>query len=557
MSLNNLSHSARHPSPRPIFGFARPEIGSMALATLTALYLIAFTNRTFFTRSFEYFDNHLSLAAFALGLTCLFAAFTIAISVKYLMKPVLIVMILAAASASWFMDGFGTIIDVDMIRNAATTTTSEAGHLVTPAYILHMTVFGFLPSLMIAFVRIKHRNFLAKLRWNLTAIVPLLLLALACGVSSARSIAAVTRLHKDLILTLNPFVPVGSAIGFALASEADKNIVAAPLGTDARVAGATRSGKPRVLIIVTGETARAENFSLNGYARETNPELKKRDITYFSDTSSCGTATAVSVPCMFSNLKRSGYSHSAGLANENLLDVFGHAGIKTEWWENNTGAKGVADRTVMRSFSDANDPRFCTANECLDDAMIDQLDTWLAGIKGDSVLVLHQLGSHGPAYYQRYTPEFARFTPECKTGEIGTCERQAVVNTYDNTILYTDHILSSVIDKLKARENSIDPAMIYMSDHGESLGENGLYLHGAPYIIAPSQQTHVPFVLWQGEEMKASVDAGCLTKRAGEEASHDNLFHTALGLMAVKTSVYTPKLDVLSACRTPVTGSGS
>lgn len=551
--MHNLSHSAGRPS----WQLARPQIGSITLAALTALYLIAFTNRTFLSRAFDYFDNHLSLAAFVLGLTCLFTAFTIAISVRYLVKPLLIVMVLSAASASWFMDGFGTIIDVDMIRNAATTTTSEAGHLITPAYILHMTVFGLLPSLMIAFVQVKHRNFLAKVRWNLTAIVPLLLLALACGVSSARSIAAVTRLHKDLIMTLNPFVPMGSAVGFALASEADKNIVAAPLGTDATVAGPTASGKPRVLIIVTGETARAENFSLNGYARDTNPELKKRDITYFSQTSSCGTATAVSVPCMFSNLKRSGYSHRAGLAHENLLDVFGHAGIKTEWWENNTGDKNVADRATMHSFSNANDPRFCTANECLDDAMIDQLDTWLSNVKGDSVLVLHQLGSHGPAYYQRYTPEFARFTPECKTGEIGTCDRQAVVNTYDNTILYTDHILSSVIDHLKARENSIDPAMIYMSDHGESLGENGLYLHGAPYIIAPSQQTHVPFVLWQGAEMKASVDAGCLTKRAGEDASHDNLFHTALGLMAVKTSVYTPKLDVLSACRTPVSGANS
>lgn len=551
--MHNLTHSARRPS----WQLARPQIGSITLATLVALYLIAFTNRAFLSRAFSYFDSHLSLAAFVFGLTCLFAAFTIAISVKYLVKPLLILMVLSAASASWFMDRFGTIIDVDMIRNAATTTSSEAGHLITAAYILHMTVFGILPSLMIALVRIKHRNFLAKLRWNLTAIVPLLLLALACGVSSARSIAAVSRLHKDLIMTLNPFVPMGSAVGFALASEADKNIVAAPLGTDAQVAGPTKSGKPRVLIIVTGETARAENFSLNGYARDTNPELKKRDITYFSQTSSCGTATAVSVPCMFSNLKRSGYSHSAGLANENLLDVFGHASIKTEWWENNTGSKGVADRTTMHSFSNANDPRFCTAKECLDDAMIDQLDTWLSNVKGDSVLVLHQLGSHGPAYYQRYTPEFARFTPECKTGDIGTCERQAVVNTYDNTILYTDHILSTVIDKLKARENSIDPAMIYMSDHGESLGENGLYLHGAPYIIAPSQQTHVPFVLWQGAEMKASVDAGCLTKRAGEDASHDNLFHTALGLMAVKTSVYTPKLDVLSACRAPVSGANS
>jgi lipid A ethanolaminephosphotransferase len=325
--------------------------------------------------------------------------------------------------------------------------------------------------------------------------------------------------------------------------------VAQPLGTDAHVAGPMASGKPRVLVIITGETARAENFSLGGYQRDTNPELAKRDITYFSDTSSCGTATAVSVPCMFSNLTRRGYSHRAGLANENLLDVLGHAGVQTEWWDSNTGSKGVADRTTYHSFSIANDPRYCKDNECLDDGMVDKLDDWLSKVKGDSVLVLHQLGSHGPTYYLRYPQAFARFTPECRTGELGTCSHEEIVNAYDNTILYTDHIIASVIDKLKAHQSNIAPAMIYMSDHGESLGEHGLYLHGAPYIVAPSQQTHVPFVLWQGTDMKASIDTGCLTSRADEAASHDNLFHTTLGLMAVKTSVYKPDLDVLGACR--------
>jgi lipid A ethanolaminephosphotransferase len=536
---------------------ARPQLGSVTLALIGAFYLIAFTNRTFFTRAYAYFDNHLTLAAFSLGLACLFAAFTITFSVKYLLKPVLVMLIVSAAAASWFLDRFGTIIDVDMIRNAVQTTSSEAGHLVTPAFLLHMTVFGLVPSLLVCWVRIEHRPFLSKVGWNLAAIVPLLLVALACGVSSARSIASVTRLHRDLMLTVNPFVPAASALLFAFASEADKNVVAQPLGTDARVAGPAASGKPRVLIIVTGETARAENFSLGGYARDTNPELARRDITYFSDTSSCGTATAVSVPCMFSNLTRRGYSHRAGLENQNLLDVLGHAGTKTEWWDNNTGSKSVADRTTYKSFSTANDPRYCKDNECFDDGMVAQLDDWLSKIKGDSVLVLHQLGSHGPTYYLRYPPAFARFTPECGTGELGNCSHEQIVNAYDNTILYTDHILASVIDKLKAHQDSIAPAMIYMSDHGESLGEHGLYLHGAPYIVAPSQQTHVPFVLWQGVEMKASIDADCLSTRAGEAASHDNLFHTTLGMMAVSTSVYKPGLDVLGACRKPGNRGGA
>ena len=545
MSTRSLSLAA---TPLP-----RPRIGSVTLSVLATFYLIAFTNRTFWTRAFSYFDSHLALGAFGLGLACLLCALIVTLSVKYLLKPLLVFMIMSAAAASWFMDGFGTIIDVDMIRNAAQTTSSEAGHLVSPAFLLHIAVFGLLPSLLVCWTRIEHRTFLAKVKWNSVTITLLLLVALACGVSGARSIASVTRLHKDLILTLNPLLPIGNAVEFLLASEADKDIVAQPLGTDAHVVSPTASGRPRVLVIVTGETARAENFSLGGYGRQTNPELENQDITYFSDTSSCGTATSVSVPCMFSNLTRRGYSHRAGLASENLIDVLGHAGIRTEWWDNNTGSKGIAERTTYRSFSQDNDPRFCKENECLDEGMLDELDRFLSTVKGDTVLVLHQLGSHGPAYYQRYPDAFARFTPDCRTGELGKCSHDEIVNAYDNSILYTDHFLASVIDRLKAREASMDPAMIYMSDHGESLGEHGLYLHGAPYMVAPSQQTHVPFVLWQGGAMKAAVDGSCLAARSTDAASHDNLFHTTLGVMAVDTSVYRPDLDVLSACRRPAT----
>jgi lipid A ethanolaminephosphotransferase len=303
---------------------------------------------------------------------------------------------------------------------------------------------------------------------------------------------------------------------------------------------------------VAGETARAENFSLGGYNRETNAELAKRDVTYFRNTSSCGTATSVSLPCMFSNLTHKGYSHRAGLANENLLDVLGHAGVQTEWWDNNTGSKRVANRTTYISLSRANDPQYCTDNECLDEGLVAPLDAWLTSIKSDAVLVMHQLGSHGPAYYQRYPRGFARFRPECRTAELGKCSRDEIINTYDNSIVYTDHVLAAVIDALKSHEESVDPAMLYMSDHGESLGERGLFLHGAPYILAPSQQTHVPFVLWQGNAFRSTLNRGCLTKRADEPASHDNLFHTALGLMAIETTVYRPNLDVLAACRNGV-----
>ncbi len=529
---------------------ARPVIGSVTLSVVVATYLVFLTNRTFWAKAIAYLGvPSFAVVLMAIGLMAIFSAVCIAVSVKYLTKPFFIFLVMAAAVSSRFMDHFGTIIDVDMIRNAAETTGSEAGHLLTAGFVTHVAVFGILPSVLIAAVRVQHRPFPQKLMWNTTLVLSCLAVFVAVGLANVRTLAATTREHRDLMATLNPVAPIVSVIRYVRASGAEKDLVVQPLGTDAHVIAPVASGKPRVTIIVAGETARAENFSLGGYGRMTNPKLAARGVRYFSDTSSCGTATAVSLPCMFSIYTRASYTHQKGLETENLLDVLVHAGIKTEWWDNNTGSKGLAGRIAYTSFSDINDPRFCINHECIDAVHLDRLGSWLDNIKGDSVLVVHQIGSHGPGYYQRYPDAFRRFTPDCRTPELGNCSHDEIVNAYDNTILYTDHVLSEIIDMLKARQGKMAGSMIYMSDHGESLGEHGLYLHGAPYFIAPSQQTHVPFILWQGQEAKAGVNAACLDAKTSEPQSHDNLFHTVLGMMNVATKVYDPALDVIASCR--------
>ncbi|WP_428426023.1 phosphoethanolamine transferase [Pararhizobium sp.] len=533
----------------------RPVIGSVTLSLIVAFYLVFVTNMTFWSKAVEYLGApSTALLLLGIGLFSLFAAICVTASVKYLTKPFFILLIMIAAASARFMDTFGTIIDVDMIRNAAQTTNSEAGHLLTSGFLTHMFLFGIVPSLLIVLVRIKHRPFPQKFKHNIVLILCLLAVFTSVGIANIRTFAATLRQHRDLVATLNPAAPIFNAVRYVVATGAEKNIVVQPIGTDARVIAPMQSGKPRVTIVVAGETARAENFSLGGYDRETNPLLARQDIQYFTNTSSCGTATAVSLPCMFSVYTRANYTHRKGLSTENLVDVLSRAGIKTEWWENNTGSKGIADRIAYTSFSDINDPRFCKNNECIDDVALDGLGAWLDGVKGDSVLVIHQQGSHGPAYYLRYPEKFRRFTPDCRTAELGSCSRQEVVNAYDNSLLYTDYILSSVIDMLKAREDKMAGSMIYMSDHGESLGERGLYLHGAPYFIAPSQQTQIPFVLWTGKETKAGIDQACQQATLNDPRSHDNLFHTVLGLMNVSTKVYEPALDALASCR-PRTGS--
>jgi lipid A ethanolaminephosphotransferase len=225
------------------------------------------------------------------------------------------------------------------------------------------------------------------------------------------------------------------------------------------------------------------------------------------------------------------------------------------WFDNDTGSYHVTDRVAYQFLPSSADPRFCKDGECLDAILLDRMDSWLSTVKGDSVLILHQLGSHGPAYFSRYPNDFRHFLPDCRANDFGACSAQEIKNAYDNTILYTDHIVSQVIDRLKAHSSTVAGSVIYLSDHGESLGEHGLYLHGAPYVLAPSQQTHVPFLVWIADDLQRSggFDMGCLDRNAALPNSHDNLFHSVLGLMDVSTKVYDPALDIFAKCRRPGT----
>ena len=533
-------------------GFFRPRIGSITLSVLVSVYLVALTNRTFWSKIHTYLaDYPAAIWTLYLAMGVLFVAFLTAL--KYVAKPFFVLLIVAAAIGSWFTDTFGVIIDSDMVRNAFQTTPAEAQHLITPGFIVHMFVFAMLPVALLLWVRVDHRPIFQTVARNTAVVLACLVVFAGSGFAFSKPYVTAIRQHKDIVKSLNPVTPLAGTIKFLMQATEDANVVVQPLGMDAKIVRTSAgTGKPRVTIIVAGETARAANFSLGGYGRMTNPELAQQDIVYFPNTTSCGTATATSIPCMFSMFTRSEYSHRKGLENENLVDVLAHAGVNVEWWENNTGSKGVADRIPHTDFVKIDDPQFCTNGECRDDIFFDRLDAWLDGVKKDSVLVLHTMGSHGPTYHLRYPEAFRRFTPDCQTAELGDCTDAEIVNAYDNSILFTDHVLSTVIDKLKARSSKFETGMIYMSDHGESLGEHGLYLHGTPYILAPEFQTHIPFIVWMDAAFANSMkmDRACLNQKAAQDYSHDNMFHSVLDMMNIQTNVYNPALDVFAACKT-------
>lgn len=467
-----------------------------------------------------------------------------------LTKPVLGGLVLVSAGASYFMNCYGIVIDYNMLTNMLQTDVAEATELFNGRLLLWLLLLGVLPALLISRMPTRPLTWRRELAGKLGSMAVLLGVFAVLVMSQYQPYASLIRNHREVRLMLVPSNVVGAVHGY-LKRELAAPAVLEVVGADAhRISAVSTQHRPRVTLLVVGETARAANFSLNGYARPTNPELAKRDVINYPQASSCGTATAVSVPCMFQDLGRADYKDSMAGNREGMLDVLQRAGVDVLWRDNNSGCKGACDRVPNEDVSHLNLAQFCADGECHDEALLHNLQAYLDGLTRDTVVVLHMKGSHGPAYYKRYPAAFERFTPVCKEVQLDRCDTASIVNAYDNSLLYTDHVLAATIDLLRSNAARLDTAMLYMSDHGESLGEHGMYLHGVPYAMAPSEQTHVPMVLWFSDGMQRSsgISADCLRQQAGQPVSQDNLFHSVIGLMGVRTSAYQPQLDIFRGC---------
>jgi lipid A ethanolaminephosphotransferase len=405
-------------------------------------------------------------------------------------------------------------------------------------------------------VPVKPRPVLRQALRNAIASVVALAVVVGIVVALYADLSSTMRNHKGvryLINPLNSFFALGVVTARAGAEPVGPP---QPIGLDARSAPRPSHAKPPLLLLVIGETARADHFSLNGYPRPTNPELAAHRPVSFTEVSSCGTNTAASLPCMFSHLGLEGYDNRDG-EHENLLDLLQRAGLAVLWLDNQAGCKGLCARVPQAradrpAGGDASLLAGLCDGECLDEALLRGLDRRLAALPAErrargAVLVLHPMGSHGPAYSKRSPPDRKPFRPECTTNVLQKCEPQALINAYDNSIAYTDHVLSLAIEWLKVRADAYDPSLLYVSDHGESLGENNLFLHGLPLAIAPREQTHVPMLLWLPPQRAGQM--ACLRQRRDAPLSHDHLFHTVLGLAGVTASEYQPALDLMAGCQ--------
>ena len=533
----------------------RIRLDSRWLTVISALYFTTVLNLSLW----RYILHHLAVrdtAALFFGLsipvlifTALYLIFNLVL-VPYLAKPILILLLIISSATNYFMFEYGVFIDSGMIRNVFETNTREAFDLMTLRFILWVIISGVLPAICLTITRIDYQSFRTECKSRLLAITGCLITTGMIATLFFKEYAAFGRNHQDMHRLINPVSTIYST-GRYLHIQSLVNRQLQHLDTSAKLMPYEGS-VPAVFILVVGETARAANFSLNGYSRDTNPLLARENVIAFQDVYSCGTATAISVPCMFSNLSQKTFSIREFKFSENLMDLFRQTGFDVLWLENDDGCKGVCNRISTRNVYKSNDPRYCDGQSCFDEILLDNLEEYIASVKKDTFIVLHTIGSHGPTYYKRYPETFHKFRPTCDTADIQNCTREEIINTYDNTVLYTDSVVSRAIGILKKFPH-LEAGLLYVSDHGESLGENNIYLHGLPYSIAPDEQKKIPMILWMSDTMKKldHLDYGCIARQAREKTwSHDNLFHTLLALMEIRSSTYDRTLDIFDACRT-------
>lgn len=520
------------------------------LILLVTVFLCIFGNGTFVANVLKAYPPDGGNVLALLSLIIVFGGVTIlllgAVCFRHSAKPVLIVILLLSSLAACFMDGYGVIISDDMLRNVAHTNTSEALELFNLKLLLYLTLLGILPAVAVGRVTLRWRGWRSESIARLKLLAVTLVLMIGTVLLFGSFYASFFRQHKELRQYANPTYYIYSTIKYASGLlKTSSNAPMTVVGADAKVAATDVSRE--LVIMVVGETARADRFSLNGYARDTNPQLGKKNVISLSNFRACGTSTAVSVPCMFL-LNGDAKEPSAIRTEENLLDVLQRSGVHVLWLDNNSDSKGVADRVEFQDFRSPKVNPVCDT-ECRDVGMLAGLQSYIdAHPKGDILIVLHQMGNHGPAYFRRYPPEFEKFRPACKSSDLSQCSREEIGNAYDNAILYTDHFLAKAIELLEKNDAGFETALFYVSDHGESLGENGLYLHGMPKAIAPDAQLHVPAVLWFGANFRG-VTLPALRMKSQVRFSHNNVFHTLLGFFEVESSTYRPDMDILNEAK--------
>lgn len=519
--------------------------------TIISLLFASIYNFAFWQDVYEIFSSNDNipllfkiLAPIAIILL-LSAILTIFFSYKYILKPVFIILFITSSLASYATINYGIFFDRAMMLNILQTNVHEAGSYFSLKLLLYFVFLGLLPSFILFKIKIRYPKLIKSFIQRIIYIFVLLAITLAIVMSYYKEFSFIGRINNQIQKSIVPVAYIYSTYTYVRDTVFSTPAPYVAMGKNLKYENT--SSKKKLYFLVLGETARVQNYSYYGYDRDTNKYTRNFNTINFSTVKSCGTATAQSVPCMFSNLTKEHFSQKAVENRENIIDIIKKAGFDVTWVENDGGCKGVCQRVKTIEIDPKESKKYCSQGTCHDEIMLKYAQELSDNIKNDTFVAFHIIGSHGPKYFERYPKEFEVYTPNCSRADVESCTKEQIVNSYDNTILYTDYVISKLIEILNNKPQ-YTTALLYVSDHGESLGENGLYLHGTPYSIAPDEQTHVPMQIWlnqaSAKELNISIDK--LKAKEHNNYSHDNLFHTLMGLTQIRSDEYNPKLDIIN-----------
>jgi lipid A ethanolaminephosphotransferase len=455
-----------------------------------------------------------------------------------LMKVFCIATLFANAAGAYFMTSYNIELDRTMIGNILSTDQREASQLWHPHLMVQAVLFALLPSLLILWLRVRKPRWYVRLGAAAMAVVMLIGWVYATSFTWLWFDEHIPRIGGRVL----PWSYIVNTVRYfnqdALANREQT------LLPDANFLAAVPPGQKDIVVLVIGEASRAQNYAYYGYQRDTNPYTRDLGVVVLPAGQSCATYTIGSLACI---LTHEGSAASPRTGFEPLPSYLTRMGIETIFRANNTGEPPVKvthyERTseIMARCHDSNCP-----DPAYDEALVWGLADDLKASQAQRIfVVLHQAGSHGPSYWKKYPPAFEKFTPICATVEVESCSRQALVNTYDNTIRYTDYVNALLIKSLKTIP-SARIAMIYVSDHGQSLGEHGLFLHGTPNAIAPAEQRMVPFLVWMNDAFMAAHGLTQASIQRPETQPHDLPFHSVLGAFGMASPIYKPEDDIFA-----------
>ncbi len=433
-------------------------------------------------------------------------------------KFLLIFFFIGNAIAVYFINTYSVIIDEAMMGNVINTDHAEATSFISIKLFIYIILLGVLPG--IYFARVKIINVTVKRFFVVSSLTILFMLVLAFV--NASNWLWIDKNSKTLGGLAMPWsYSVNFSLYYVHKNQENEKEILLPNAI-------IKDSQKAVVVLVIGESARRENFSLYGYGKNTNPLLSKMSDVFHFNASSCATYTAAGVKCILE------HAHTSDLY-EMLPNYLYRNGVEVIWRTSNWGEPPIHIKNYQNLESLK---KICKGEGCnYDEVLLTELKGQIAASTKNKILVvLHTSTSHGPTYNTKYPPQFESFKPVCNTVELAKCSHEELMNAYDNTIVYTDYLLNNVIKELKQLKG-YKTSMIFVSDHGESLGEKNLYMHGLPLSLAPKEQYEIPFIVWMSENSSRQL-------KPNNSLSQDHVFHSVLNYLDIQSPIYNEELNI-------------